>query len=121
MELTENRLIESGARTDYKPLTLDEIKYILEIQEKAQLMDSWSKHTNILEIALPLKQEIKRLEFVIEQGLKLCKTYEDTIEKQNYKLEKIPSILKQIKEHEELVGTIPEWLKTALKEILENK
>ena len=33
MTLTEERLLESGARSEYKPLTLDEIKQILKNQE----------------------------------------------------------------------------------------
>lgn len=36
MKFTKNRLLESGARTEYNPLTLNEIGKILENQEKLE-------------------------------------------------------------------------------------
>ena len=41
-----------------------------------------------------LEQENKRLKFVLKQGKKLCDTYENTIEEQNQKLEKVKELAK---------------------------
>jgi len=71
--LTEDRLLESGARTEYKPLTLDEIKQILENQDKAEFYDKIfddSPHDGYCNVPINILavQENKQLR---EQNLKL--------------------------------------------------
>lgn len=53
------------------------------IRENKELQYNLDKRFGGIKLVEDIRAEIKRLQFIIEQGQKLCTTYEDTIEEHN--------------------------------------